>query len=171
MHKHTRKRFLTQTTPSEPTHGYTSNGTAVHAKTVDHHPINTAYQRVNKAVAIFISKNVMTMTFFWIANVLALCSLPAILSQFSVFHHAFPSWLVRASLIALIAWISSNWLQLIFLPAIGVGQNLASTAADARATKTFEDTEQILQLMDTRTEGGLKDILDAIHALDRGGVG
>jgi hypothetical protein len=150
----------------EPTHGWTKLGHAVHASTIDHHPSDTAYQRFNKAVALFITTKVMTMSFFWMANLLALCSLPAILNQFAVFKGAFPSWAVTASLIALIAWISSNWLQLVFLPAIGVGQNLQSVAADARAAKTFEDTERIVDLLDVHTQGGLAEVLAAIQRLE-----
>ena len=41
----------------------------------------------------------------------------------------------------LILWISSSFLQLVLLPIIIVGQNIQSRAADARATKTFEDVE------------------------------
>ena len=48
-----------------------------------------------------------------------------------------------------------------------VGQNVQSTAADARAAKTFEDTERILDRLNTQTAGGLKEVLDAIHALRR----
>lgn len=136
---------------SKPTHGFTKRGHPVHARTIDHHRADTAYQRLNKRVAVFITEKVMTMTFFWFANLLALCSLPAILSQFDAFHSTFPHWASSASLVALIAWISSNWLQLVFLPAIGVGQNLQSVASDARAAKTFEDVTEILELLRTGT--------------------
>lgn len=149
----------------QPTHGFTKHGHAVHGSTMDHHRDDTAYQRFNKKVAMFITNNVMTMSFFWIANLLALCSLPAILSEFHVFARTFPSWLKAASLIALIAWISSNWLQLVFLPAIGVGQNLQSAAGDVRAAKTFEDVSQILDVLDLHTQGGLKEVLDAVQKL------
>ena len=147
-----------------PTLGYTKSGTPVHRDRHDYHKDSTAYQRFNKAVAIWITTHVMTMTFFWISNLLALCSLPAILSEFDVFHTVFPSWAKSASLIALIAWISSNWLQLVFLPAIGVGQNIQGEAADARASKTLEDTERLLDAMNIKTQGGLHDAVDAIIA-------
>ena len=61
-------------------------------------------------------------------------------------------------------------------PIIIVGQNIQSRAADARATKTFEDVEDARQkiehaisLLDVHTEGGLHDavqamIIDAINA-------
>jgi hypothetical protein len=63
----------------------------------------------------------------------------------------------------------------VLLPIIIVGQNIQSRAADARATKTFEDVEdarkkieQAIDLLDVHTEGGLHDavaiIIDAINA-------
>lgn len=156
----------------QPTHGFTKLGQPVHRRTVDHLPTETAYQRFNKRLALWLAKNVGTMTCFYFFNLLALCSLPAILSEFSAFHTVFPHWLVSASLIALIAWVSSNFLQLILLPALMVGQNLQNEAADARSAKTFEDVEdarqnlrKALDLLDLHTEGGLKDILDAIEQL------
>jgi hypothetical protein len=40
-----------------------------------------------------------------------------------------------------------------------------SAASDARAAKEFADTETILDRLDLNTEGGLKTVLDAIHAI------
>ncbi|MDQ6729407.1 MAG: hypothetical protein M3022_03670, partial [Actinomycetota bacterium] len=78
-----------------------------------------------------------------------------------------PSAVQTGQLTIIINWVSSNWIQLILLPALMVGQNVQSAAADARAVKTFEDTERILDRLNTQTAGGLKEILDAIHALPR----
>jgi hypothetical protein len=112
------------------------------------------------------------MTCFWVFCLLALFSLPAVLSGFSVFHSAFPAVIIKASIIALVAWVAQTFIQLVLLPALMVGQNLQNEAADARATKTFEDVEearngikQALVLLDVHTEGGLKTVLDAIEAL------
>jgi hypothetical protein len=44
-----------------------------------------------------------------------------------------------------------------------VGQNAAS---DARAAKSFEDTEKIVDALDTHTHGGLKDVLDAVERVE-----
>jgi hypothetical protein len=149
---------------SEPTHGYTKLGQAVHAHVHDHLPEGSAYQRFNKKVALAITKYVGTMTCFWVFCVLALCSLPSVLSAFSTFSGVFPAWMVKVSIIALIAWIAQTFLQLVLLPSIMVGQNLQNVAADARSAKTFEDVETVLNLLDIHTQGGLKDILDAINA-------
>jgi hypothetical protein len=84
----------------------------------------------------------------------------------------FPHWLVSAGLIALVAWIAQTFLQLVLLSIIIVGSNLGQAANDARAAKTFEDTETILDRMNVETEGGLKVIYDRlkdIEALVKGG--
>ena len=44
----------------------------------------------------------------------------------------------------IIAWVSSNFLQLVLLPVIIVGQNLQARAADKRALQTYQDAEAVL---------------------------
>ncbi len=107
----------------------------------------------NAKVAIVLTKVVGTMWCFYVFNGIALISLPSAVQT--------------GQLTIIINWVSSNWIQLILLPALMVGQNVQSAAADARAVKTFEDTERILDRLNTQTAGGLKEILDAIHALPR----
>ncbi len=149
----------------EPTHGFTRHGHAVHGRTVDHMPTESHYQRFNKRVALALTKYVGTMTCFWLFCVLALCSLPAVLSGFSVFHSVFPSIIIKTSIIALVAWVAQTMIQLVLLPALMVGQNLQNVASDARATKQFEDTELVVDRLDTHTQGGIKDVLDSIAEL------
>ena len=156
----------------EPHFGHTRHGLAVHARTGDHHPAGTSYQRFNKRVAMALTRVVGTMTCFWIFCALALCSLPAVLSGFSLFSGIFPDWMVRASDIALVAWIAQTFIQLVLLPALMVGQSLQNEASDARAAKTFEDIEAVrtdltttLDRLDEKTEGGIKAVLDAVAAL------
>ena len=163
---------MTTSDQPQPAHGFTKLGQAVHKRTVDHMPTESAYQRLNKTVAVSLTKYVGTMTCFWVFCVLALFSLPAVLSGFSVFHSAFPAVIIKTSIIALVAWVAQTFIQLVLLPALMVGQNLQNEAADARATKTFEDVEdardsikQALTLLDVHTEGGLKVLLDAIESL------
>jgi hypothetical protein len=133
----------------------------------DHHPEGTAYQKFNKRVAIWITTNVGTMTCFWMFCVLALLSLPAVLSGFNAFHSTFPSWMVKASIIALVSWVAQTFLQLVLLPSLMVGQNLQNEAADARAAKTFEDVETVMDRLDIHTQGGITDILTAIQELKK----
>jgi len=112
----------------------------------------------NAKVAIVLTRVVGTMWCFWVFNGIALVSLPSAIN-------------IR-NLTILIAWISSNWIQLILLPALMVGQNLQNLAADARSAKTVQDVEAVrngittaLDRLDTTTGDGLRDILDAIQAL------
>ena len=155
----------------EPHWGHTKTGHAVHQHTSDHLPSRTAVARFNSRLGVAITTAVGSMWAAYVFGFLALTSLPAILTQ--AFHlHVFPSWLINASLIALVAWISSYFLQLVLLPIIIVGQNVQSQAADARAAKTFEDVEKVrddltvtLDRLDEKTEGGIKAVLDAVSAL------
>ncbi len=107
----------------------------------------------NAKVAVLLTKVVGTMWCFYVFNGIALISLP--------------SALATGQLTVIINWVSSNWIQLILLPALMVGQNVQSAAADARAVKTFQDTERILDRLDTNTAGGLHDVLEAIESLKK----
>ncbi len=71
----------------------------------------------------------------------------------------------------IVLWLSSEFIQLVLLPIIIVGQNIQSRAADARATKTFEDVEDArkkiehaIDLLDVDTAGGLHDAVALIVA-------
>lgn len=131
-------------------------------RTIDHHRADSAYQRFNAKVAEKITGAVGTMTCCYLFCGLALASLPAVLSAFNVFTGVFPDWAINVSVIALVAWVAQTFLQLVLLPALMVGQNLQSAAADARAAQTFQDVERIIDALDTHTQGGLKEVLDAI---------
>lgn len=114
------------------------------AKVAEQHKVDTPYQRFNKGLAVSITSNVGTMTSAYLFCILALLSLPAVLSAFSVFGGVFPAPLVKASLIALIAWIAQTFLQLVLLPIIIVGQNVQAEAADKRAEATYQDADAVL---------------------------
>lgn len=105
----------------------------------------------NAKVAVVLTKVVGTMWCFWLFNAIAFVSLP------SAIHQGSPTVLIN--------WVSSNWIQLILLPALMVGQNLQNVAADARADKMFNDTETIVDRLDTHTQGGITEILVAISDL------
>jgi len=113
-------------------------------KVAEQHRADTGYQRFNKRLAVTITSNVGTMTSAYLFCVLALLSLPAVLSAFSVFSGVFPAPLVKASLIALIAWIAQTFLQLVLLPIIIVGQNVQAEASDKRAEATYLDADAVL---------------------------
>jgi len=156
-----------------PTHGFTRHGIAVHRRTVDHLPTATAYQRFNKKVALFITNNVGTMTCTWLFCVLSLSSLTAVLYAAHIIGTV--GFLTSDGLVLLGSWVCQNFIQLVLLPALMVGQNLQNEAADARASKTFEDVEdarqsliRVIDLLDCHTVGGLHDILQAVQSLKEG---
>src|SRR6202167_1045342 len=65
----------------------------------------------------------------------------------------------------IVAWIAQTFLQLVLLSVIMVGQNVQSLAADARSANTFKDAEEILDRLDTHTQGGLKEMLDRLDEI------
>ena len=152
---------------TNPTHGWTLHGHPVHGKTMDHLPTETRSQRFNKKVAVRITKIVGSMWCAYAFTLLALCSLPAVLSAFHVFHATFPNWLIKTSVIALVAWVAQTFLQLVLLSVIMVGQDVQSSASDARAAKTFEDIEIVLDRLDENTAGGIKTVLDRLDEIDK----
>ena len=107
----------------------------------------------NAKLALEITRSVGTMACAYVFAGIALISLPAAISSGQV--------------IVIVAWIAQTFLQLVLLSIIMVGQSVQSAASDARAAKEFADTETILDRLDTHTAGGIKDVLDAIHAIGR----
>jgi hypothetical protein len=157
-----------------PTHGYTRRGIPVHRRTIDHLPTATAYQRFNKRLALFITQNIGTMTCFWFFCVISLSSLLAVMYAARIIGPV--GFLTANGFILMVSWVSQNFIQLVLLPALMVGQNLQNEAADVRSAKTFEDVEdtkaslkKALDLLDLHTEGGLKIVLDAVEDLKRAG--
>lgn len=157
---------------NKPGYGFTRRGIAVHHRVTDHMAAGSAYQRFNKRVALGLTATVGTMTTFWVFCGLALLSLPAVLAGFAVFAGVFPGWMIRASVIALVAWVAQTFIQLVLLPALMVGQTLQNEASDARSAKQFEDAEETradvktaLDRLDTTTAGGLADIMAEIRRL------
>jgi hypothetical protein len=55
-----------------------------------------------------------------------------------------PSAISSRNLTIIVAWISSNFLQLVLLPIIIVGQNLQAKASDKRAEDTYNDAAAVL---------------------------
>lgn len=150
----------------QPHFGFTRHKLPVHLNVLDYHRAETAYGRFNAKVALAITKYIGTMTCFWVFCLLALCSLPAVLSGFSAFAGDFPAWMIKTSDIALVAWVAQTFIQLVLLPALMVGQNLQNSASDARSAKSFEDTEIIVDRLDTSTQGGLQEVMTAIKELE-----
>ena len=147
-----------------PHFGHTKTGLPVHARTIDHHKGG-----FNKAIAILLTAKVGNMRCFWVFCVIALLSLPATLHLANVVGPhwlGIPSFFLSYGFIFLDAWFCQNFVQLVLLPALMVGQNLQNEASDARSAKQFEDTELIADRLDVTTQGGIREILDALAKMD-----
>ena len=98
----------------------------------DHHRFagKGTFGKLNALVGLKITLLVGTMICAYLFAVIALISLPSAIRT----HN----------LTIIVAWISSNFLQLVLLPIIIVGQNVQSKAADARSEQTYQDAEVIL---------------------------
>lgn len=99
----------------------------------DQGPVSTATERgggLNAKIGLAITTLVGTMVCGYVFAVIALLSLPSAISS--------------RNLTIIIAWVSSNFLQLVLLPVIIVGQNIQAKASDKRAEQTFLDAEAVL---------------------------
>jgi hypothetical protein len=164
-------------TDDNPTHGWTKHGLPVHAHSLSYlraaislKGIKEEMQKVegfNAKLAVALTRGVGTMAMAYLFCLIALASLPAILDQTGWFPKGtFPHFLTSPSLILVVAWIAQTFLQLVLLSVIMVGQSVQSAASDARATKTFEDTQIIVDRLDTTTAGGIKEILDRMVQIE-----
>lgn len=123
------------------------------------------FNRFNTKLALSITNSVGSMWTAYIFALLSLFSLPAILVLVSPnFRHFFPHWIVSASLISLIAWISQNFLQLVLLPIIMVGQNVIQGQQDIKAdtdhkTLTYLANLQEEQMIELKNQGQILEFL------------
>lgn len=92
--------------------------------------VNDGRVGLNGRIGLLITTLVGTMVAGYVFALIALISLPSAISS----HN----------LTVIIAWVSSNFLQLVLLPIIIVGQNLQAKASDTRAMQTYEDAEALL---------------------------
>ncbi|HUC36582.1 MAG TPA: hypothetical protein VMR97_05610, partial [Acidimicrobiales bacterium] len=120
-----------QYVPHHRTQARASGRAAGPAKVRDQLPKDTAWQRANAKVGLKITLLVGTMLAGYIFAAIALVSLPSAINS----HN----------LTIIVAWISSNFLQLVLLPIIIVGQNIQAQAADLRSQATYDDACAILE--------------------------
>ena len=92
--------------------------------------VNDGRVGLNGRIGLLITTLVGTMVCGYVFAIIALISLPS-----AVTSH---------NLTVIIAWVSSNFLQLVLLPVIIVGQNLQAKATDVRGMQTYEDAEAVL---------------------------
>ena len=93
-------------------------------------PRGNGFQRFNSWLGLKITVLVGTMVCAYIFAIIALVSLPSAIKS--------------GDLTVIVAWISSNFVQLVLLPIIIVGQNIQATASDKRADQTYQDAEAVL---------------------------
>jgi hypothetical protein len=107
--------------------------------------------RFNAAVAVRITRIVGTMYCAYAFTLIALVALPAAIQQGS------PTVLVN--------WLSSNFLQLVLLPIIIVGQNVISATQDVRAEADHETLTALHQMSKQQIEilEGQNVILDLLR--------
>lgn len=92
------------------------------------------FDKFNNNLAVSITNKVGNMWSAYLFALLSLTSLPAIIVTIHPASRSFfPSWIITTSMITLIAWISQNFLQLVLLPIIMVGQNVIQGQQDAKA--------------------------------------
>jgi hypothetical protein len=65
----------------------------------------------------------------------------------------------------LVAWIAQTFLQLVLLSVIMVGQSVLTESSDARAQRTEDDANRIIDALNVHTQGGITDIMAAIDSL------
>ena len=101
---------------------------------LEHRPpppkVDDARVGINGKIGLLITTLVGTMICAYVFGIIALVSLPSAITS----HN----------LTIIIAWVSSNFLQLVLLPVIIVGQNLQAKASDKRAEDTYKDAEAVL---------------------------
>jgi len=89
------------------------------------------FGRLNPKVGLRITVIVGTMWAAYLFGVLAFVSLPSTIKAHSA--------------TVLVLWLSSEFLQLVLLPVIIVGQNIQAKAADARSQATYNDAAAVLE--------------------------
>lgn len=110
-------------------------------------------QRFDLWLAVKITKIVGTMNTAYLFSLLALVSLPAVLSQVDPkLAHVFPHWLIGVSLIALVAWIAQTFFQLVLLPIIMVGQNVIQGQQAAKADADHQNLLLLLKIQEEQLE-------------------
>ncbi len=111
----------------------------------------SGFNRFNQRFAVWIGTHVGSMYCFYLFNVIALLSAKA----------AFETH----NLVPIVNWISSNWIQLILLPAIMVAQNVAQQATDAKSeadhmTLTYLANLQDEQMVELKSQSRILEILE-----------
>jgi hypothetical protein len=106
----------------------------------------------NDKFAVWIATHVGSMYCFYLFNLLAFLSAKA----------AFETH----NLVPIVNWVSSNWIQLVLLPAIMVAQNVAQKASDAKAEADHMTLTYLANLQDEQMSE-LKNQTDILQYLKK----
>jgi hypothetical protein len=115
---------------------------------------DSAMGRFNNRLAVIVTQRVGSMWAAYVFVLISLVSFPQALSAF-----------LSGDTVTGIAWLSQSFLQLVLLPVIMVGQQVISTAQDARAetdheTLTALHTINVRQLQLLEQQGKILELLE-----------
>jgi hypothetical protein len=121
-----------------------------HPRVIDPKDLLKKEKSFNDKFAVWIATHVGSMYCFYLFNLLAFLSAKA----------AFDTH----NLVPIVNWVSSNWIQLVLLPAIMVAQNVAQTASDAKSeadhiTLTYLANLQDEQMSELKNQTQILDFL------------
>jgi hypothetical protein len=143
---------------------YSANENVIHPKQLLKQD-ELGIRKFNNTLALKITNAVGSMWSAYLFGIVSLMSLPAILVLISPsLRHDFPKWIIATSVITLIAWISQNFLQLVLLPVIMVGQNVIQIHQNAKAeadhkTLTFLANLQEEQMTELKNQSEILNYL------------
>ncbi len=163
----------TETTLQTQTHPQHHTRVLFHNEPHQHQPRNVnllheteqAASGFNTRVAVVLTKGVGTMWTAYIFMVLAVIGLFGLLGWLNPFTFL------------LATWVSQQFLQLVLLPVIMVGQNVLGRKAELQADEqfrttmsTYHDIEQIMQHLSAQDAELLRHSKMLIHLLEKNGI-
>lgn len=115
-----------------------------HPNVINPKDLLTKEKTFSDRFAVWIATHVGSMYCFYLFNLLAFLSAKAAFAT----HNLVP----------IVNWVSSNWIQLVLLPAIMVAQNVAQKASDAKSqadhmTLTYLANLQDEQMTELKSQG------------------
>lgn len=113
----------------------------------------SAVDGFNAKAAVLITQSVGTMWCAWLFAVIGITGIVGAVSG-------------NLLLTLVVGAVSGYFLQLVLLPVIIVGQQIQNAASDARAAHQAAQIDLIADRLNTQTQGGITEILDAISALN-----
>jgi hypothetical protein len=131
----------------------TDNNLKPHPKVIHPKDLHPKHESFNDKFALWIATHVGSMYCFYLFNVIAFLSAKA----------AFETH----NLVPIVNWLSSNWIQLVLLPAIMVAQNVAQAAADAKTeadhiTLTYLANLQDKQMIELQNQSKMLELLQKV---------